>query len=303
MNIFITGAAGYIGSILCEFALDKGYHVVFFDNYIPTDESFYKLLNHKNLSILKGDLKDANEFSKVLEKCDIVIHLAGIADGVAGKINPQLTRIVNIDYTKSFILKCKTSGIKRFLFASTMGVYGNLYKSELHEDLALNPIDPYSESKSEIEKYLLEINDSNFTTCALRIAMVYGESISKKKGLLVNTLVTIAKEKKELIIQGGNQKRPQIHVKDVANIFLDLIEIDAHKISGKSYNLVESNPSIQELGNYIKSFLPETEIKIIESREKEDTFSMSCIKLANELNLYPKITLIKGIEELIKINN
>ena len=184
-----------------------------------------------------------------------------------------------------------------------MGVYGNLYKSELHEDLALNPIDPYSESKAEIEKYLSENNDSNFTTCALRIAMVYGKSISEKKGLLVNTLVTIAKEKKELIIQGGSQKRPQIHIKDVANILLDLIEIDSHKISGKQYNLVESNPSIQELGMYIKYFLPETEIKIVESREKEDTFSMSSIKLANELNLYPKITLIKGIEELIKINN
>ena len=157
--------------------------------------------------------------------------------------------------------------------------------------------------KTEIEKYLFEINDRNFTTCTLRIAMVYGESISEKKGLLVNTLVTIAKEKKELIIQGGNQKRPQIHVSDVANIFLDLIEIDAQKISGKSYNLVESNPSIKELGSYIKSFLPETKIKIIESREKEDTFSMSGKKLANELNLYPKITLIKGIDELMKINN
>ena len=92
-------------------------------------------------------------------------------------------------------------------------------------------------------------------------------------------------------------------MKDVANIFLDLIEIDAHKISGKSYNLVESNPSIKELGNYIKTLLPETTIKIIDSREKEDTFRMSGSKLTNELNLYPKIILIKGIEELVKMNN
>ena len=182
-----------------------------------------------------------------------------------------------------------------------MGVYGNLYSEILHEKLDLKPCDPYSVSKMEIEQFLKAKTNSEFCACSIRIAMVYGKSISNRSDLLVNQLIKIAKETGQINIFGGKQRRPQVHVTDVARIMSQLIEMEPTLLSGESYNLVESNPSIEEIANLIRTFLPNLELNFFKQRDNENSFVLTGDKMHTELGITPTITLIKGIEQTILI--
>jgi nucleoside-diphosphate-sugar epimerase len=299
LRIFISGAAGFIGAELCGFALRSGYEIVFFDNVIPSDIAYHEILNHKKCTVIKGNLSDLTGISGIIKTCKTVIHLAGVSDAIQGNRNPVKTKHINIDCTKTFINLCQNVGVKLFLFASTMGVYGNSYTETLHEKLNLKPSDPYSKSKMEIEQFLKLKSDPEFCACSLRIAMVYGKSISNRSDLLVNKLIKLAKETGKINIYGGKQKRPQIHVTDVAKIITQLIDINPSLLSGESYNLVESNPNIEEIASLIKIYIPNLELNFLEQRENENSFVLSGDKIHGELGITPNITLIKGIEQTI----
>lgn len=299
MRIFISGAAGFIGAELCSFALKSGYEIVFFDHIIPSDIAYDDILKHKKCIVVKGNLNDLAGLSGIIKTCKTVIHLAGVSDAVQGNSDPVKTKQINIDYTKTFIDLCENVGVKLFLFASTMGVYGNSYTEILHEKLNLKPSDPYSISKMDMEQFLKTKTNPEFCACSLRIAMVYGKSISNRSDLLVNKLIKIAKETGQINIFGGKQRRPQIHVTDVARIMTQLIEMEPSLISRKSYNLVESNPSIEEIVYLIKIYLPNLELNFLEQKENENSFVLSGDKIDAELGITPKIKLIKGIEQTI----
>ena len=303
MNILVTGAAGYIGSLLSKKILDAGHNLSFFDLYHFDDSGINEITNHPRCKTYYSDLRNTNLINEAVNDCDVVIHLAGISDGRKGKKDPELTKEINVKATKYLIDNAKNAGVKRFLFASTIGVYGNKYSEPLTEKLGLNPVDPYSESKAIGEEILMKTSYADFVTCSLRIAMVYGLSIVTRFDFLVNQLVKIAVENGKINIIGGKQKRPQIHVQDVTDFYLNLINIDSSLISGKSFNVVSANPSVNELTHIIKNFLPEAKICYFPN-ENEDSFEMNGARIKNELGLYPKYNLTKGINELIiHLNN
>lgn len=299
MNVLVTGASGYIGSLLSKKILEADHNLIFFDLNCSNDSNMDAIINHPRCIIYNGDLRDKLIIKEVLKNCDVVIHLAGISDGRMGKKDPEFTKEINIKATKYLIESSKKAGVKRFIFASTFGVYGNQCFSPFTEDHNLNPVDPYSESKAIGEKILFELSDANFVTCSIRIAMVYGISILTRFDFLVNQLVTIAIKNGEISIVGGDQIRPQVHVQDVSDAFLKLISIDSQLISGKSFNLVSENPSIIELAALISRLLPQTIVNVLPKKINEDSFELDGTKIKNELGLYPKYNLDKGINELI----
>ena len=299
MNVLVTGASGYIGSLLSKKILDAGYNLRFFDFDIVNNGHIYKIINHPKCKVYEGDLRDKVITNKALTDCDIVIHLAGISDGRMGKKDPEITKEINISATRYLIEKAKDLGVKRFLFASTIGVYGNKYTKPFEENFKLNPIDPYSESKAIGEEILYKSTNANFITCSLRIAMVYGLSVNTRFDFLVNNLVKIAYKNGEVSVLGGQQKRPQIHVQDISDYFLKLITIDAALISGKSFNAVSSNPSVNDLTQIIRRHLPKTKINLLIARENEDSFEMDGKQINKELWIYPQYDIEKGIKELV----
>ena len=193
----------------------------------------------------------------------------------------------------------KAAGVKRFLFASTIGVYGNQYNMLLHEDLPLNPVDPYSESKAIGESALRGANTDDFCTTALRIAMVYGLGPKVREDFLVNRLCIDAATTGRLSIMGGTQKRPQIHVDDLASLFLTLLQYDKEKICGKVFNAVESNPALSELVEVIRKLLPAIEVQLLPGRAHEDSFEMDGQLLFNQIGFRPSTPLESGMQELI----
>jgi nucleoside-diphosphate-sugar epimerase len=293
-TILITGGAGYIGSVLVHKAVSKGFNVNILDKV--EDENFH---DNQTVKFFSGSITDHKTIEESLSGADFVIHLAGISDARAGKENPELTKKTNIDSLKCLLEISQKAGVKRFLFASTMGVYGNKYSIPLKEDLPLDPIDPYSESKAAGEEIIRSENSDCFTTTSLRLAMVYGYSPSMRYDFIVNRLTLDAIEKKQITIMGGEQKRPQVYIDDLSGIFLEFLLADKSLISDEAYNVVGVNPTIEEISTIIRQKLPDTEIKKLPLRNNEDSFEMDGSKLNTVIKYNQQKSLDKGIESII----
>jgi nucleoside-diphosphate-sugar epimerase len=294
-KILITGGAGYIGSVLARQAISKGFNVNILDHVEFTGSS-----NIQNIRFFKGSIADYKIIERSLDEVDFVIHLAGISDGRAGKKNPELTKKINVDCLKQLLKLSRDAGIERFVFASTMGVYGNKYDMPLTEDLPLAPIDPYSQSKAIGEEIIRnEKSNSFFTTVSLRIAMVYGYSPQMRYDFIVNRLTLDALERRRITITGGKQKRPQVYIEDLSNIFLEILFADKNKINGESFNVVGVNPTIEEISSAVCRNLPETKIEKLSARTNEDSFEVDGGKLSRVIKYVQQKSLDAGIDNII----
>jgi nucleoside-diphosphate-sugar epimerase len=297
----VTGASGYIGSLLTMKVLKAGHQLTVFDNrsqHIPLLDN-YQTCN--GVKIIKGDIRDNDTVCNAVAGVDTIIHLAAISDGNMGKLNPSLTREVNYDSLKNMIELAKDSGVNQFLFASTFGVYGKSYNQVLIESLKCNPDDSYSETKALCEQLLVEHNSNQFSTTSLRIAMVYGLAPTTRYEFLVNNMSLKAKTTRKLEIMGGLQRRPQIHVQDITDYFLKLLSIEKRLISGQLFNAVGQNPSIIEIAETIKTCIPGLEITILPPRPFEMSFEMDGEKLS-KIGLKPAYTIKHGALEILENN-
>ncbi len=298
-RILVTGGFGYIGSVLVNTLLDKGYALSIMDNRVYERNEWQQPLRSGQLRIVTGDLLNPAAIEKSLSDAEAVIHLAGISDGRAGRIDPQKTMEVNAGAFELLVRMSKLAGIKRFLFASTFGVYGNNYTQLLTEDLPVNPPEPYSESKALCEQILQENRSNSFHGISLRLAMVYGYSPTMRFDFIVNNLVWKALTEHTIHLMGGAQKRPQIHVKDAAEYFMLLLEMPKEKMKAAVYNAGNENISLGELAKLIANTL-KNPVNIVTKPERpnENTFELDSGKIAAQLGLYPSYSIRDAILEI-----
>ena len=280
-------------------SLAANHKVIALDTIDISSVSFKGFVANPQFQYYQGSITDFQLLRKCIKGVDVVIHLAAVSDGVAGAKDPALTQKINVDALRIFIKICKESGVSRFIFASTFGVYGNKYSEILTEDLPLNPVDPYSASKALGEEIVISSNDKSFTTSCLRIAMVHGISIITRYNFLVNNLASMARQNQALNIYGGSQRRPQIHVQDIADYFLYFALCRKNKIAGQVFNAVTENPSVKEMVDIIKKYCPELPVNYFPERENESSFMMSCGKLTRILKLTPAYTIADSIRPII----
>ena len=221
-RIFITGGAGYVGAVAVPFLLEKGYEVSVFDLMIYGEDV---LEDHPNLTKIKGDIRDKEALKEHLHGHDGVIHLACISNDPSFELNPELGKSINLDSFRPLVELSKESGVKRFIYASSSSVYGVKAEKDVHEDMLLEPLTDYSKFKAECEKILLEYQDPNFTTVIIRPATVCGYSPRQRLDVVVNILTNLAFHRREISVFGGNQLRPNIHIKDMADAYLLLLEL------------------------------------------------------------------------------
>jgi len=277
-TILVTGGGGYIGTVLVKNLLDRGYTVTVLDNFAKGN----CLPEHQRLKIFKGNILNKKMIALAVKGNSRLIHLAGISDGRAGKLNPKLTKKTNFDAFKLIIDIAASAGIKRFLNMSTFGVYGNEYKCELTENLQINPQEPYSENKAQTEIITNKYNSADFLTMNIRLAMVFGLSPQMRFDFLVNTLIKTAVEKKELTIIGGKQRRPQIQIKDAVDYLTKIINADREKISGQTFNLGTINPSVEEMAEEIKNTAKfKVKINYLPEQKLENSFVLNSEKFFN----------------------
>ena len=293
-NIFITGGAGYVGSVLTPALLSKNYNVTVYDLFIYGDT----LEKHKNLKTIKGDLRNTTLLEESLKNQDQVIHLACISNDPSFELNPSLGKEINLDAFEPLVSLSKQSGVNRFVYASSSSVYGIKTEKDVHEDMSLDPLTDYSKFKADCEKILFNYTSDNFVTSVIRPATVCGYSPRQRLDLVINILTNLAYHKKEISVFGGSQLRPNIHIKDMVRAYELFIEVDPNKINGKIFNVGFENKTVNELALSVKSVIgDDVKINTLPTDDNR-SYHVSSQKIFRELGFEAKFTIEDAVIDL-----
>ena len=250
MNIFVTGACGYKGTVLIPKLLSAGHTVTAFDIMWFGNH----LSSHANLQVVEGDIRDADKLD--LSGFDAVIHLSSVANDPCSDLNPLLTWEISCLATMRLADKAVRQGIKHFIYASSGSVYGLKNEPNVSEDLELVPLSEYNKTKMVGERVLLSYSDK-MVMQIVRPATVCGLSRRMRLDVAVNLLTMQALTKGEIIVLGGDQTRPNIHIDDITDLYLFLL--DRPNIQG-IFNAGFENISIIKIAEMVSKF---TQAKII----------------------------------------
>ncbi len=297
-KVLITGGAGYVGAVLVPKLLRKKFHVTVIDWYIYGDV-FAAYKNNPDLIQIKGDIRNPTLVSRVLKNIDVVIHLACISNDPSFELDPDLGKSVNYDATVQLIDLSIRLGVKRFIYASSSSVYGLKHEFKVTEDLSRQPLTDYSKYKAMCEDYLSQKQSDDFTTLILRPATVCGYSPRLRLDLTVNLLTIQALVNKKITVFGGIQKRPNIHIQDVTDLYVQTLSFTTSLIAGKIYNAGYQNYTILEIAQMIKGVLHDQTIRIeIEPTADLRSYHVSSEKITAELGFTPSHTVEEAIAEL-----
>jgi nucleoside-diphosphate-sugar epimerase len=228
-KIFITGGAGYIGSVLVPSLLEKNYSVTVYDNLSVGGDGLIHNFSHPNFEFIKGDILDKNLLHSSIKNHDIIIHLAAIVGYTACRRDEDYSYLVNHQGTKNVIEGL--DGKQLLLFGSTGSNYGTI-KGICTEESPLNPLSIYAKSKTLAEQEVLKYPNS----IAYRFATAFGFSPRLRLDLLVNDLSYSAFTQKYIAVYEPHFMRTFIHIQDIANSFLFAINNEA-KMTGNVYNI------------------------------------------------------------------
>jgi len=294
-KVLITGGAGYVGSVLTPRLLEKGYQVTVLDLMIYGEDV---LPNHPNLKKVTGDIRDQKLLKEILPGHDAVIHLACISNDPSFELNPGLGKSINLDAFEPLVKISKKSGVKRFIYASSSSVYGIKEEPNVTEDMALDPLTDYSKFKAMCEDILHKYQSDDFTTVTIRPATVCGYGKRLRLDLTVNILTNLAVNKGEITVFGGDQKRPNIHIEDMAALYILLLEIPKEKIADKIYNAGYENFTVSEIAQMVKNVIGDN-VKIITTPTNDHrSYHISSAKIKREIGFEPVHSIENAVEDL-----
>ncbi len=291
MKILVTGGCGYKGSVLIPLLLDQGHQVISID----TQWFGNHLKDHPNLLNIKLDIREIE--LEHLDKTDVVIHLANIANDPAVELNPNLSWEVNVLATQQLIEKAKKNKVKQFIFASSGSVYGVKEEDKVTEDLDLVPISVYNKTKMIAERVLLSYKNDMQVHC-IRPATVCGFSPRMRLDVSVNMFTYQALKNGKMTIFGGDQTRPNIHIKDIANVYLHFIKNP--NIESGCFNAGFENIRIIDIAKMVQTRIP-SELIISESNDPR-SYRQDSTKLL-QTGFSPKFSVKDAIDEIAEIYN
>lgn len=304
-KVLVTGGGGYIGTILAEKLLDRGYAVKLLDTFYWGMEPLKNIKD--KVEIVQADIRDVDK--SVLKDVTAVIHQAGLSNDPMAEFNPKANYEINTNATKKLAEMCKENGVRRFTFASSGSIYdiGLLAEDVLqNEEAKVHPKAAYSVSKYKAECELLKLADANFEPVIMRQGTVYGFSPRMRYDLVVNTMLKTALLYNKLIVFcGGEQWRPLIDISDVAEAHIIAIEVDPKDVAGQIFNLVYKNYRVLELAHWVQKALRELkgmnpEIEVDYSPRKDRSYRISGEKIKKVLNWEPKVSVEESLKNMIK---
>jgi nucleoside-diphosphate-sugar epimerase len=293
-KVFITGGAGYVGAVLVPKLLKKGYEVTVLDLMIYGEDV---LPSHPSLNAVKGDIRDIDLLQELIPGHDAVIHLACISNDPSFELNPELGKSINLDPFEPMVKIAKENGVKRFIYASSSSVYGIKDEPEVNETMKLEPLTDYSKFKAECEQILKKYESDDFTCITIRPATVCGYSPRLRLDLTVNILTNFAVNKGFIKVFGGEQKRPNIHIADMTDLYCELLEMPHEKVHGKIFNAGYENHKVREIAEMVKKVVGDVEVKV-EPTDDNRSYHISSDYIKKELGFEPKHTIEDAVSDL-----
>lgn len=301
MKILVTGGGGYVGAVLVPALLNLGHEVKVLDLFIYGKEVFDALEDQSALELIEGDIRDQNLLKQVFPGVEVIIHLACISNDPSFELNPDLGKSINLDAFEPLVQIAKSSGVKRFIYASSSSVYGVKSERNVTEDLSLEPLTDYSKFKADCEVILKKYLDDAFCGVIVRPATVCGYSPRQRLDVVVNILSNLAFHKGVIKVMGGEQLRPNIHIQDMVRAYLLFIEADPEKIQGQTFNVGYENHPVKELAEMVKNVVSqEREIDLeVESSDDNRSYHVSSQKILDHLGFAPKHNIQEAVQDLV----
>ena len=298
-TVLVTGGAGYVGAVLVPKLLDKGYHVKVLDLYIYGEHVFNALKDKSNLSQIKGDIRDRALLENVIPGCDAVIHLACISNDPSFELDPELGKSINYDAFIDLVDVSKKNAVRRFIYASSSSVYGIKEEAKVTEELPLEPLTDYSKYKALCEEVLLKERAPGFVTLILRPATVCGYSPRLRLDLTVNILTNHAVNNNKITVFGGQQKRPNIHIEDITELYLKALKLPDEAIDGKIFNAGYENHKVSEIAEMVRSVVGKGVEIVTTPTNDHRSYHISSEKIKRELDFVPKHTIEDAVRDLV----
>ena len=294
-KVLITGGAGYVGSKLVPKLLNLGYEVTVLD-LMMYGESV--LDNHERLNKVKGDIRDIDLLEKTIPGHEIVIHLACISNDPSFELNPSLGKSINYDAFEPLVKTSVKKKVNKFIYASSSSVYGIKTEKNVTEDMKLEPLTDYSRFKGECEKILNSYKSDDFITTTIRPSTVCGYAKRQRLDLVVNILTNHAFHNREIKVFGGEQLRPNVHIDDMVESYLSVLNADNKKVNGEIFNVGFKNQSVNELANDVKEIIGE-DIKIINTKSDDNrSYHVSSRKIKEVLGFETKYSVKDAVSDL-----
>ena len=300
-TVLVTGAGGYIGSVLVPKLLSKGYRVKAVDRYFFGKE---KLPKHENLQIIQEDTRKLKE--EIFDNVDYVIDLVAISNDPSGELFNKATWQINYKSRVRTANIAKKKGVKRYILPSSCSIYG-FQEDIVDETSKTNPLTTYAKANEKAEQEILPLADENFVVTVIRQSTVFGYSPRMRFDLAINGMTYGAwKTGKLPLMRDGTQYRPMVHVQDTTDVMVLLLTADKEKINGEIFNVggEELNYQIKELGEIVaKTIEKETGRKVdIEWYGDPDhrSYRVSFKKIKETLNWTPRWNAEMGVKEIVE---
>jgi nucleoside-diphosphate-sugar epimerase len=303
-NVLVTGGAGYVGSLLVPQLLERGYNVTVYDIMYFGDHFLPK--QNPALRVIEGDIRDTTKLAKAFQGQDVVISLACISNDASFELDERLSTSVNMDAFEPMVIAAKRAGVKRFIYASSSSVYGVSDKPDVTEDHPLVPLTLYNKYKGLCEPLLFKHQSPEFVCVTIRPATVCGYAPRQRLDLSVNILTNHAINNGKITVFGGTQLRPNLHVQDMCDLYLLLLDLPDSKIAGETFNAGYENMSIMDIARTVRDVVAQEfpdrgNIDIVTTPTDDiRSYHINSDKIRRMLGFVPRHSVADAVRDLCK---
>lgn len=299
-TVYVTGGAGYVGAVLVPKLLEAGHRVRVLDLFIYGEDVLDAVRGNPNLELVRGDLRDADLLRETIPGSDSVIHLACISNDPSCELDPELAKSINYDAFRPLVEVSRDAGVRRFIYASSSSVYGIREEENVTEELSLEPLTDYSTYKALCEEILLEYQTPDFTTVTVRPATVCGYSPRLRLDLTVNILTNHAVNRGGITVFGGSQRRPNIHIDDITDLYVDLLRRPDEQVAGAVWNAGYENHTVMQIAEIVRDVVGEESVEIsVTPTDDLRSYHISSEKIKRDIGFEPRHTIEGAVSDLV----
>jgi nucleoside-diphosphate-sugar epimerase len=279
--------------------LAAGYAVTVLDLYLFGEEALAECRDHSALTEVKGDIRDRAAVARALKGCDAVIHLACVSNDPSFDLNPEIGKEINYDAFFTLVDGAVAAGVERFVYASSSSVYGIKEEAEVTEELSLEPLTDYSKYKALCEDVLFERRSKDFAALIIRPATVCGYAPRLRLDLTVNILTNHAVNKGKITVFGGTQTRPNIHIEDMTDLYVQCLEWPRESFDGQTFNVGYENHRLIDIADKVRGVIGSS--VAVETVPTDDlrSYRISSERIYRQLGFRPKHTIDDAVQSLL----